>query len=63
MRRVLQHLIDLDQIEVNLFRGRSPKDGGQVLVAAGRTVDGRTELAPTSSRAPADFLNLMLERA
>ncbi|MBM4335120.1 MAG: acyl-CoA thioesterase II [Deltaproteobacteria bacterium] len=54
MRRVLQHLIDLldlEQIEVNLFRGRSPQDGwqrvfggqvlGQALVAAGRTVEGR----------------------
>ncbi len=54
MRRVLQQLIellDLEQIEVNLFRGRSPQDGwqrvfggqvlGQALVAAGRTVEGR----------------------
>jgi acyl-CoA thioesterase-2 len=52
MQRVLQDLIallDLEPIEVNLFRGRSPKDGwqrvfggqvaGQALVAAGRTVD------------------------
>jgi acyl-CoA thioesterase-2 len=54
MRRVLEYLItllDLEQIEVNLFRGRSPQDGwqrvfggqvlGQALVAAGRTVEGR----------------------
>ena len=54
MRRVLEDLIallDLEPIEVNLFRGRSPQDGwqrvfggqvlGQALVAAGRTVDGR----------------------
>ncbi|HKC52139.1 MAG TPA: acyl-CoA thioesterase II [Myxococcota bacterium] len=55
MKRVLESLIallDLEPIEVNLFRGRSPKDGwqrvfggqvvGQALVAAGRTVEGRT---------------------
>src|SRR5258705_4963134 len=54
MKRILQDLIallDLEPIEVNLFRGRSPKDGwqrvfggqvvGQALVAAGRTVEGR----------------------
>ncbi len=54
MKRVLRGLIellDLEPIEVNLFRGRSPQDGwqrvfggqvlGQALVAAGRTVDGR----------------------
>ncbi len=54
MQPVLQNLIallDLEPIEVNLFRGRSPKDGwqrvfggqvvGQALVAAGRTVEGR----------------------
>src|SRR5438105_5473410 len=45
-------LLDLERIEVNLFRGRSPQDdrqrvfGGQVagqgLVAAGRTVDRGT---------------------
>lgn len=45
-------LLDLEQIEVNIFRGISPKDrwqrvfGGQVLgqalVAASRTVEGRT---------------------
>lgn len=44
-------LLDLEQLEVNLFRGRSPQSGwqrvfggqviGQALVAAGRTVDGR----------------------
>lgn len=54
MKRVLQGLIellDLEQIEVNLFRGTSPKEGwqrvfggqvlGQAMVAAGRTVEGR----------------------
>ena len=54
MKRVLRGLIellDLEPIEVNLFRGRSPQDGwqrvfggqvlGQALVAAGRTVEGR----------------------
>ena len=54
MRRVLEDLIellDLEPIEVNLFRGVSPRDGwqrvfggqvlGQALVAAGRTVEGR----------------------
>ncbi len=54
MQRVLQDLIqllDLEPIEVNLFRGVSPRDGwqrvfggqvlGQALVAAGRTVEGR----------------------
>src|SRR2546423_12789878 len=45
-------LLDLEQLEVNLFRGVSWKDdrprvfggqvAGQALVAAGRTVDGRT---------------------
>ena len=44
-------LLDLEQLEVNLFRGQSWKDdrprvfggqvAGQALVAAGRTVDGR----------------------
>ena len=44
-------LLDLEQLEVNLFRGVSPQDGwqrvfggqviGQALVAACRTVDGR----------------------
>jgi acyl-CoA thioesterase-2 len=48
----LLHLLDLEQIEVNIFRGRSPDEtvqrvfggqvAGQALVAAGRTVpDGR----------------------
>ena len=54
MKRVLQGLIellDLEPIEVNLFRGTSPQEGwqrvfggqvlGQALVAAGRTVEGR----------------------
>ncbi len=54
MRRVLESLIellDLEPIEVNLFRGVSPNEGwqrvfggqvlGQALVAAGRTVEGR----------------------
>ena len=45
----LVDLLDLEEIEVNLFRGRSPQEGsqrvfggqvaGQALVAAGRTVD------------------------
>src|SRR6187551_540839 len=44
-------ILDLEQLEVNLFRGQSPKSGwqrvfggqviGQALVAATRTVDGR----------------------
>src|SRR5919198_5840130 len=44
-------LLDLEPLEVNLFRGRSPQSGwqrvfggqviGQALVAASRTVDGR----------------------
>lgn len=43
-------LLDLEQIEVNIFRGRSPEESlqrvfggqvaGQALVAAGRTTDG-----------------------
>ena len=47
----LLNLLDLEQIEVNLFRGVSPEDSwqrvyggqvlGQALVAAGRTVEGR----------------------
>jgi acyl-CoA thioesterase-2 len=54
MQRVLDELLatlDLEELEVNLFRGRSPQDmrirvfggqvAGQALVAAGRTVDGR----------------------
>src|SRR4029453_19121006 len=58
MQRVLEDLIkllDLEPIEVNLFRGLSPRDGwqrvfgGQVLgqapVAAGRPVDGRAALS------------------
>src|ERR1700722_9979557 len=46
-------LLDLEPIEVNIFRGLSPDEdrqrvfggqvAGQALVAAGRTVDGRTE--------------------
>jgi acyl-CoA thioesterase II len=46
----LLKILDLEQLEVNLFRGRSPQVGwqrvfggqviGQALVAAGRTVDG-----------------------
>ena len=45
----LVDLLDLEQIEVNIFRGRSPDENrqrvfggqvaGQALVAAGRTVD------------------------
>ncbi len=45
-------ILDLEQLERNLFRGRSPQDGwqrvfggqviGQALVAAARTVEGRT---------------------
>src|SRR5690349_19349572 len=47
----LLSILDLEQLEVNLFRGRSPQVGwqrvfggqviGQALVAAYRTVDGR----------------------
>src|SRR3954464_7704793 len=47
----LLSILDLEQLEVNLFRGQSPKSGwqrvfggqviGQALVAATRTVDGR----------------------
>ena len=50
IKEVLE-LLDLEQVEVNIFRGNSPKDrwqrvfGGQVLgqalVAASRTVEGR----------------------
>ncbi len=50
--RSLIELLDLEEIELNLFRGRSPQErsqrvfGGQVvgqaLVAAGRTVEGRS---------------------
>jgi acyl-CoA thioesterase-2 len=46
----LVDLLDLEQIEVNIFRGRSPEESlqrvfggqvaGQALVAAGRTTDG-----------------------
>ncbi|GAA0666090.1 acyl-CoA thioesterase II [Kitasatospora atroaurantiaca] len=46
----LVDLLDLEQIELNIFRGRSPEEAlqrtfggqvaGQALVAAGRTVDG-----------------------
>ena len=49
--RELLGILDLEQLEVNLFRGRSPQVGwqrvfggqviGQALVAACRTVDGR----------------------
>src|SRR5919206_250263 len=48
----LLSILDLEQLEVNLFRGQSPKSGwqrvfggqviGQALVAATRTVEGRT---------------------
>jgi acyl-CoA thioesterase-2 len=48
----LLRILDLEELEVNLFRGRSPQDmrirvfggqvAGQALVAAGRTVEGRT---------------------
>ena len=47
----LLSILDLEQLEVNLFRGQSPKSGwqrvfggqviGQALVAATRTVEGR----------------------
>jgi acyl-CoA thioesterase-2 len=47
----LIQVLDLEQLEVNLFRGHSPQNGwtrvfggqvvGQALVAAGRTVEGR----------------------
>ena len=48
---VLISILDLEELEVNTFRGRSPQDerqrvfggqvAGQALVAAGRTVEGR----------------------
>ncbi|MEE9606932.1 MAG: acyl-CoA thioesterase II [Myxococcota bacterium] len=48
----LVSLLDLEELEVNIFRGRSPEEGsqrvfggqvlGQALVAAGRTVDQRS---------------------
>src|SRR5450432_4228478 len=48
----LLKMLDLEPLEVNLFRGRSPQVGwqrvfggqviGQALVAAARTVEGRT---------------------
>ena len=51
----LLELLDLEQIEFNLFRGVSPKEGwqrvyggqviGQALVAAGRTVEDETRTA------------------
>jgi acyl-CoA thioesterase-2 len=54
----LLSILDLEPLEVNLFRGRSPQVGwqrvfggqviGQALVAASRTVDGR---APHSMHA------------
>ncbi|MBI3743774.1 MAG: thioesterase family protein [Chloroflexi bacterium] len=45
-------ILDLEELEVNIFRGHNPKDeqrlrtfggqvAGQALVAAGRTVEGR----------------------
>lgn len=47
----LAGLLDLEQIEINIFRGRSPQENlqrvfggqvaGQALVAAGRTTDGK----------------------
>ncbi|HWM37958.1 MAG TPA: acyl-CoA thioesterase II [Streptomyces sp.] len=47
----LAELLDLEQIEINIFRGRSPQENlqrvfggqvaGQALVAAGRTTDGQ----------------------
>ena len=49
--QTLLEILDLEQLEVNLFRGRSPQSGwqrvfggqviGQALVAAVRTVEGR----------------------
>src|SRR5215218_6123914 len=49
--RELLSILDIEQLEVNLFRGRSPQVGwqrvfggqviGQALVAACRTVEGR----------------------
>jgi acyl-CoA thioesterase len=48
---LLISILDLEKIEVNTFRGRSPEDerqrvfggqvAGQALVAAGRTIEGR----------------------
>src|SRR5215216_2901334 len=50
--QIMLDVLNIEQLEVNLFRGRSPQDrwqrvfGGQVigqaLVAAARTVEGRT---------------------
>src|SRR6202000_1708330 len=50
-------ILDLEPIEVNLFRGRSPQNGwqrvfggqvvGQALVAAGHTVDAEDRLPPS----------------
>jgi acyl-CoA thioesterase II len=52
----LVSILDLEPIEVNLFRGRSPQQGwqrvfggqviGQALVAACRTVDDLAERPP-----------------
>src|SRR5579862_8536798 len=59
--RELLDILDLEPLEVNLFRGRSPQSrwqrvfGGQVigqaLVAACRTVDGVTQRPPHSLHA------------
>jgi acyl-CoA thioesterase len=44
MQGMLVELLDLERVEVDIFRGRSPDEnlqrvfGGQALVAAGRTV-------------------------
>uniref|UniRef100_UPI00359CA41F acyl-CoA thioesterase n=1 Tax=Escherichia coli TaxID=562 RepID=UPI00359CA41F len=48
----LLKILDLERLEVNLFRGQSPQEGwqrvfggqviGQALVAACRTVEGRS---------------------
>ena len=56
-------ILDLEQLEVNLFRGRSPQVGwqrvfggqviGQALVAACRTVDGRPPAAFAARLLPA----------
>ena len=53
--RDLLDLLDLEQIEVNMFRGISPEEGwqrvyggqviGQALVAASRTVEDESRIA------------------
>ena len=59
----LLDLLDLEQIEVNIFRGRSPEErvqrvfggqvAGQALVAAGRTYRGPSGPLPARVLHPA----------